>query len=184
MEIGVLLFRVDIISLFNKMIKGPEGLDPASSSFREWDDFVRHFFRSVVKRVQERPEFVVEMLFSKIPATLYYLEHGHDRELPTRTPRAPAELEVKPGIGKPDQIGVAVGVLVNQQKSDALRWLRDVLSKAAEERKAWEEMEEARKQVQASSIVDGEQPPPEEQAEAPKPPTICKCILYRCRKPC
>jgi replication fork protection complex subunit Tof1/Swi1 len=184
MEIGVLLFRVDIISLFNKMIKGPEGLDPASSSFREWDDFVRHFFRSVVKRVQERPEFVVEMLFSKIPATLYYLEHGHDRELPTRTPRAPAELEVKPGIEKPDQIGVAVGVLVNQQKSDALRWLRDVLSKAAEERKAWEEMEEARKQVQASSIVDGEQPPPEEQAEAPKPPTICKCILYRCRKPC
>lgn len=175
MEIGVLLYRVDILQLLNRMIKGPEGLDPESPSFKEWDEFVRHFFRAVVKRVQDRPELIVEMLFSKIPATIFYLEHGYDREQPTRIPRAPAELEVKPGIEKPEQIGVAVGVLVNQQKSDSLRWLRDVLSSASEERKAWEDMEEARKQAAAVSIADGE-PAPEEnvESESPKPPSICE----------
>ncbi|KAF2791486.1 drug resistance protein MdrA [Melanomma pulvis-pyrius CBS 109.77] len=173
MEIGVLLFRVDILQLFNQMIKGPEGLDPKSPSFKEWEEFIRHFFRTVVKRMQERSELVVEMLFSKIPATIFYLEHGYEREVATKAPRAPAELVVKPGMDKPEQVGVAVGVLVNQQKSDALRWVRDVLSSAAEERKAWEEMEEARKSTAVSTTTEGETViEGTEDSEAPKPPSI------------
>ncbi|KAF1959839.1 timeless-domain-containing protein [Byssothecium circinans] len=172
MDIAVLLYRVDVLQLFNKMIKGPEGLDPESPGFKEWEEFVRHFFRTVVKRVQDRPELFVEMLFSKVPATIFFLEHGYDREVPTRTPRAPAELEVKPGMEKPEQIGVAVGILVNQQKSDALHWVRDVLTSAVEERKAWEEMEEARKAAAAAENPDGEPAPEDPDAEAPKPPSI------------
>ncbi|KAF1978322.1 topoisomerase 1-associated factor 1 [Bimuria novae-zelandiae CBS 107.79] len=172
MELGVLLCRVDILQLFNKMIKGPEGLDQESPSFKEWEEFVRHFFRAVVKRVQERPELVVEMLFSKIPQTIFFLEHGYDRELPTRTPRAPAEVEVKPGMEKPEQIGVAVGVLVNQQKSDALHWVRDVLTSAVEERKAWEDMQVAQKEIAAAANPEGENAAENVETEAPKPPSI------------
>ncbi|RYN23319.1 Topoisomerase 1-associated factor 1 [Alternaria tenuissima] len=173
MELGVLLCRVDILQLFNKMMKGPGGLDPESPAYREWDDFIKHFFRQVVKRVQERPELVVEMLFSKIPATIFFLEHGFDKEVNTRAPRAPAELEVKPGMELPDQIGVAVGVLVNQSKSDHLRWVRDVLTSAAEERKAWEEAAEAQKAL----VTDAEERPEGEaaadsDAETSKPPSI------------
>lgn len=175
MELGVLLCRVDILQLFNKMMKGPGGLDPESPAYREWDDFIKHFFRQVVKRVQERPELVVEMLFSKIPATIFFLEHGFDKEVNTRAPRAPAELEVKPGMELPDQVGVAVGVLVNQSKSDHLRWVRDVLTSAAEERKAWEEAAEAQKAL----VTDAEERPEGEaaadsDAETSKPPSICK----------
>jgi replication fork protection complex subunit Tof1/Swi1 len=177
MELGVLLCRVDIIALFNKMMKGPGGLDPESPAYKEWDDFVKHFFRQVVKRVQERPELVVEMLFSKIPATIFFLEHGFDREIHTRAPRAPAELEVKPGMELPEQIGVAVGVLINQSKSDAIGWVRDVLMSAAEERKAWEDADEARKALAAAELPEGEAAAETSEAEAPKPPSICK---YQC----
>jgi replication fork protection complex subunit Tof1/Swi1 len=177
MELGVLLCRVDILQLFNKMMKGPGGLDSESPAYREWDDFVKHFFRQVVKRVQERPELVVEMLFSKIPATMFFLEHGFDREIHTKAPRAPAELEVKPGMELPEQIGVAVGVLVNQQKSDALHWVRDVLSSAAEERKAWEDADEARKTLAAAENPEGEAAVEDPEAETPKPPSIRKYSL-------
>jgi replication fork protection complex subunit Tof1/Swi1 len=184
MELGVLLCRVDILALFNKMMKGPGGLDPESPAYREWDDFVKHFFRQVVKKVQERPELVVEMLFDKIPATIFFLDHGYDREIHTRAPRAPAELEVKPGMERPDQIGVAVGVLVNQSKSDALRWVRDVLTSAAEERKAWEEAAEAQKAL----VKDVEERPEGEtaedtDAESSKPPSICGFNPVPMRKP-
>ena len=177
MELGVLLCRVDIIQLFNKMMKGPGGLDVESPAYKEWDDFVRHFFRQVVKRVQERPELVVEMLFSKIPQTLYFLEHGHDREVFTRAPRPPAELEVKPGMERPDQIGVAVGVLVNQQKSDALHWVRDVLTSATEERKAWENADQARKELAAIKVSESTVAAEDINAEAPTPPSIRKYSL-------
>ena len=159
MEVGVLLYRIDILNLFNRMIKGPEGLDPDSPSFKEWDEFVRHFFRAVVKKVQQRPELVVEMLFSKIPSSLFYLEHGYVREQPKRVPRAPAEVEVKPGMEMPEQIGVAVSILVNQQKSDALHWVRDFLTSAVEERKAWEDMHEAQKEIAAAATPNGETAP-------------------------
>ncbi|EOA82512.1 uncharacterized protein SETTUDRAFT_43464 [Exserohilum turcica Et28A] len=173
MELGVLLCRVDILHLFNKMIKGPGGLDPESPVYKEWDEFVRHFFKQVVKKVQERPELVVEMLFSKMPATLFFLEHGYDREVPVKTPRAPAELEVKPGMEPHEQVGVAVGVLVNQSKSDALRWVRDVLTSAAEERKAWEEAAEAQKILTADmERPEGEAEAESEEAETSKPPSI------------
>lgn len=179
MELGVLLCRVDILQLFTKMMKGPGGLDADSPAYKEWDDFVKHFFRQVVKKVQERPELVVEMLFSKIPATLFFLEHGYDREVTVRAPRAPAELEVKPGMELPEQIGVAVGVLVNQSKSDALRWVRDVLTSASEERKAWEDADEARKALAAAERPEGEDAPVEDEAESPKPPSIGKCSTCR-----
>lgn len=174
MGLGVLLCRVDILQLFNKIMKGPEGLDPESPAYKEWDDFVKHFSRQVVKRVQDRPELVVEMLFSKIPATIFFLEHGFDRELHTRAPRAPAELEVKPGMELPEQIGVAVGVLVNQSKSDALRWVRDVLTSAAEERKAWEDADEARKMLAATENPEGEAAAENSETETSKPPSIRK----------
>ncbi|KAH7400701.1 topoisomerase 1-associated factor 1 [Phaeosphaeria sp. MPI-PUGE-AT-0046c] len=172
MELGVLLCRVDILQLFTKMMKGPGGLDPEQPAYREWDDLVKHFFRQVVKNVQERPELVVEMLFSKIPATIFFLEHGYDREIVTRAPRAPAELEVKPGMEISEQIGVAVGILVNQSKMDAVQWVRDVLTSAAEERKAWEDADEARKAIAAAERPEGEDGSAEHEADSPKPPSI------------
>jgi replication fork protection complex subunit Tof1/Swi1 len=173
MELGILLCRVDILALFNRMMKGPGGLDPELPIYKEWDGFVQHFFRKVVKKVQERPELVVEMLFSKIPQTLFFLEHGHDRELPTRIPRAPAELEVKPGMEKPEQVGVAVGVLVNQQKSDALHWVRDTLISAVEEREAWEGADAARKELAATEAPESETVSEGLNTESPTPPSIC-----------
>lgn len=176
MELGVLLCRVDILQLFTKMMKGPGGLDPEQSAYREWDDLVKHLFRQVVKKVQERPELVVEMLFSKIPATIFFLEHGYDREIVTRAPRAPAELEVKQGMEIPEQIGVAVGILVNQSKMDALQWIRDVLTSAVEERKAWEDADEARKAIAATERPEGEDGTVEPEDDPPKPPSIGECL--------
>ena len=75
---------------------------------------------------------------------------------------------------KPEQIGVAVGILVNRQKSDALRWVRDILTSAAEERKAWEDADEARKQLAATVALEDEAAPETDSAEAPSPPSIRK----------
>ncbi|EON65369.1 hypothetical protein W97_04607 [Coniosporium apollinis CBS 100218] len=171
-DLAMILYRVDILHLFNKMIKGPEGLSTEMSIFQDWQELVRQLFRKVTKKVQERPELMVEMLFSKIPNTMFYLEHGYERELQTRTPRAPAELEVKPGMERKDQIGVAVSVLVNQNKSDALAWIKNILTSAVDERQAWEAEAEARKATSSALEPPNAPESPTEQAAAPNPPSI------------
>ncbi|KAK7524490.1 timeless protein-domain-containing protein [Phyllosticta citriasiana] len=167
-ELAILLYRVDIISLFNKMIKGPDGLPTDLPVFREWQEFVKQLFKKCVRKVQERPELIVEMLFSKIPSTMYYLEYGHEKEIATRAPRAPAELEVKGDLDKKGQIGVAVSLLINQNMMDHLAWVRRVLSSAAADREAWEKESEARK----TTASENGQETTQEDDEASKAPFI------------
>ncbi|KAI9758877.1 MAG: hypothetical protein M4579_002761 [Chaenotheca gracillima] len=167
MEMGVMLFRVDIIALFNKMIKGPEGLDPASTAFREWQELVQHIFRQLVKKMDQRPQMAIEMLFSKIQSTVYFLEHGFDQRVETKAPRIPAELEIKPGMEKMQQIGVGVSYLCEKGFEAMLKWVISVLTSAIDERKAWEDEAAAQKMVLESS--EHEVPAPDESSP---PPTI------------
>lgn len=145
------LYRVDIIALFQRLIKGPLGLRIDGVLYNEWTELVRRISRRLVKKMQERPALGVELLFSKIPSTLYYLEHGYDRELPAKKARHVADVEVKPGMERADQIGVAVSVLINQSKSFFLNSVKDFLLSAANERKAWEDADSARQALAGNS---------------------------------
>ncbi|KAI5240666.1 timeless-domain-containing protein [Aureobasidium subglaciale] len=143
MERTIFLYRVDILHLFNRMIKGPDSLSKDLPLFKEWEELVKQVFRRCLKNLEQRRELMVEMLFTKIPNTIFYLENGYDMEITKARPRPPAELVVKPGMSQEQQIAVAVSVLVNQGKLDALAWVKDVLNSAAEERRAWEDLHDA-----------------------------------------
>ncbi|KAH0565660.1 hypothetical protein GP486_000950 [Trichoglossum hirsutum] len=152
MEMGVMLFRVDIIALLVKMVRGPGGLDSENPAWKEWDELVRQLIKKLVKKMEKRPELVVEMLFSKINATAHFLEYGYTKQTANTKPRAPAELEVKPGIEKDEQIGVAVAALLDQNKNNALEWVKNTLSSACSERQSWEA------EAAARQVTDHEEP--------------------------
>lgn len=136
-EQSVLLYRLDIIALFHKMIKGPDGLDSAGPLFREWEELVRQLFKGLTKKLQRTPALAVELLFSKISSTVFFLENGYDKQAIQSKPRPPAVLQVKGALSKDEQIGVAVAVL-HDMKIDAVDWVLKVLASAASERQSWE----------------------------------------------
>lgn len=172
MERSILLFRVDILNLFNRMVKGPGGLIKESVTFRDWQELVKQLFRRCLKIVDQRRELMVEMLFTKIPSTLFYLENGYDMEVTKSKPRPPAELVVKPGMTDEENIGVTVSVLVNQGKLDALAWVKTVLLSSVEERKAWEDEQEARATIEKVSENPNEAPAPPSDENTLKAPSI------------
>ena len=159
-EMSVMLFRLDIIALFNKMIKGPEGLDPSNHMFKEWDELTRQLNRRMVKKIQQRPELAVEILFSKINSTVFYLEYGYEKQTITSKPRPPAELEVKGAMTRDEQIGVAVAVL-HETKLDAVDWVKHVLSSAINERRSWEAESSARAILDRTEVEHVEETAPE-----------------------
>ncbi|KAL8639924.1 MAG: hypothetical protein Q9228_003098 [Teloschistes exilis] len=164
-ELSVLLFRVDYFALFNRMIKGPEPLDRVSPMFSEWEELVKQLIRRMVKKLQERPELAVEMLFSKIPQTAFYLENGYEKQTIKSRPRAPAALEVRGGMARDEQIGVVVAVLGQDGiDRDAVEWMKKILSSAASERQSWEAEAAARRAEYDASTESSE-------AEA-RPPSI------------
>lgn len=143
-ELGSFLFRADILQLFHRIIKGPEGLDSASSNFKEMEMLVQQIFRRCIKWVERdnegegwREAAVVEMLFSKIPGTVFYLQNGFERIVERRSPRPPAELEMRRTVDEEKRVGVAVCILLEQGKQDAVEWIKAQLKNAVNERQAW-----------------------------------------------
>lgn len=164
---AVMLFRVDIIHLLYNMIKGPEPLDRASSQYKDWEELVRQILKRCIRKVQERPALIVEMLFSKNNEIAHYIETGKEREQKTATARPAAELEFRHTDEVDKQIGIVVAALLDRNEIDHVTWVKRVLKSAEEERRAWEEAESAIPSVEReASAVGGE----DGEASAPKEP--------------
>jgi replication fork protection complex subunit Tof1/Swi1 len=175
-EMSVMLFRVDIIQLFYSMIKGEEPLDSNGSTFKEWEELVKQILRKCIRKIEERPQLLVEMLFSKINATAHYLEFGYEKQTLSTTQAKPgAELEFRHIVERDQQIAIAVGVLLDKNLAHHIKWVKDQLSKGIDERKAWENTEKAIASIQPSETTE----PSGEDATAPKePPPVCKSLSY------
>ena len=158
LDLSSVLFRVDIIHLFQNMINGPDALDRESPCFGDWKELIRQLFKKLLKRLEERPELMVEMLFSKIPSTQFYLEHGHVREIVKSIPKPPAELEIKPAIATSDQISVVTEALISDAQFDLISWVKSELERAAVERESWEGLAAAREAEKNSAASPGDDP--------------------------
>ncbi|SMR47455.1 unnamed protein product [Zymoseptoria tritici ST99CH_1A5] len=162
-ELTVLLFRADILQLFHKMIKGPEGLDSGMEGFRDWEQMVQQVFRRCIKWMERDTEgtgwkeaSVVEMLFSKIPATVFYLQNGYEKVVEKRAPRPPAELQVKPSVPQDQRLAVAVSIMIENAKADDVEWVKKQVGNAADERQSWEDEDTARRAI--TSETDAVEP--------------------------
>ncbi|KAE8338913.1 topoisomerase 1-associated factor 1 [Aspergillus arachidicola] len=146
-EMSVLLFRVDILNLFYTMIKGPGAMDSSKPIFKEWEELVRQVIRRMIKKIDQRPALITELLFSKMNSTLFYLEYGHERPTLPSVRRAPAELEVNPSEAttQEDKINIVIGALVMDGQADLVAWVSNVLGTAAEERESWEAHDDAQR---------------------------------------
>ncbi|KAJ5632269.1 hypothetical protein N7490_008608 [Penicillium lividum] len=146
-EMSVLLFRLDIIKLFHRMIKGPGGIDSSEPVFKEWEELVRQLIRRLIKKIDQRPAMITELLFSKINSTVYYLEYGHEKQTISNTRRAPPDLVFTSKETKTtkDKLGIVAGALALDGRADLAKWVVDVLTSAASERESWEAQDEARR---------------------------------------
>src|SRR3569833_506157 len=153
-EMSVMLFRVDIIHLLYNMIKGPEPLDKSSPVFKEWEELVKQIIRRCVRKIEERPALIVELLFSKINSTVHYLEYGFEKQTMTTHPRAGAELEFKHILEHDRQIAVAVGVLLDKSQQDHIDWVKKQLAAAESERRAWEAAERAMASIEGVASAE------------------------------
>ena len=152
-DLSVVLFRLDILALFNRLIKGPGGLDPAGPLFKDWDELVKQLIRKFVKKLEQRPELATELLFSKINSTIFYLEYGYEKQTSSSKPRPPATLEVRGSMTIEEQIGVAVAVL-HHENIEQIDWVVRILASAASERQSWEAEEAARQELEPSVSLE------------------------------
>ena len=69
-----------------------------------------------------------------------------------KRPRAAAELEVRPGRSREDQIAVVVATLLDEQKSEALDTMKTIIADIISEMQAWDAAAEARRLVNEDHV--------------------------------
>ncbi|MBE3046644.1 hypothetical protein IMZ48_29765 [Candidatus Bathyarchaeota archaeon] len=154
---AVMLFRVDIIHLLHDMIKGPEPLSRSSRLYKDWEELSRQVLKRCVRKMQERPALVVEMLFSKNDDIAHYIETGAEKEQKKSKARPAVELEFKHTDELDKQVGIVVGALLDRNEIDHITWVKRVLRGAEEERMAWAEAQSAIPSVEGEpSAMEGE----------------------------
>ncbi|KAK2739274.1 Topoisomerase 1-associated factor 1 [Myotisia sp. PD_48] len=155
-ELGVLLYRLDIIALFYKMIKGPEPLPRPNPVYKEWEELVRQLIKRLTRKLEQRPELIIELLFSKINATVHYLEYGYEKQTVTVDSRPAAELEIKPSATGTlsENLLVVVSALVSSGRDELVKWVLQLLGNAIDDRKSWELAAEAQANGSTDEPVD------------------------------
>lgn len=83
----VLLFRLDIVEQFYRIMQDPDGIPYSHPARKEMDQFVKYYLRKLIKKLQARPEMFVELLFTKMNSSMHYLTHGYDKQVKARQPR-------------------------------------------------------------------------------------------------
>lgn len=155
-EMSVMLFRVDIVHLFYNMIKGPEPLDKTSSMYKEWEELAKQVLRKCFRKIEERPALLIELLFSKLQSTAFYLEYGYEKQtLSSKNPRPAAELEFKHTEDRQQQIAIVVGALLDKNGSDHIAWVKKTLSDAEQERRALAAADEAIPSIEPQGAEGG-----------------------------
>ncbi|RFU73743.1 replication fork protection complex subunit tof1 swi1 [Trichoderma arundinaceum] len=143
-EMSVMLFRVDIIHLLYNMIKGPEPLDKASALYKDWEELVKQILRKCFKKIEQRPELVIEMLFSKLQSTAFFLEYGYEKQTVSKKQVKPGpELVFKYTEERDRQIAIVVSALLDKNEEDHISWVKSVIIEAEIERRSWAAAEEA-----------------------------------------
>ncbi|KZL66510.1 topoisomerase 1-associated factor 1 (timeless protein) [Colletotrichum tofieldiae] len=171
-EMSVMLFRVDIVHLFYNMIKGPEPLDKSSSMYKEWEELSKQILRKCMRKIEQRPELVIELLFSKINSTAFYLEYGYEKQtISTSHARPAAELEFKYTEERDRQIAIVVGALLDKNQADHIAWVKSMLESVESERRAWAAANEVIPSVERTETT-AEGAPTDETANLPPPFTI------------
>ena len=175
LHMSVMLFRVDIIHLFYNMIKGPQPLDKNCAMFKEWEELAKQTIRKCVRKIEERPALITELLFSKINSTAHYLEYGYEKQTISANPRPAAELEFRHVVDHEQQVAIAVGTLLDKSQADHIVWLKAQLAAAEGERRGWESAEKA---MPSTEGLEGEAAGvSSEQTAANNAPTISKLHL-------
>lgn len=168
-EMAVMLFRVDLIRLLYNMVKGTEALDKSSPMFKDWEELVKQILRKCVKKIEERPETLVEMLFSKGSSTAFFLEYGFEKQTTTKAQVKPAtELVFKNTEDRDRQVAIVIGAMIDKQQTDHIEWMKKTVADAESERRAWAAANVALDDPLVEDEDNGDA------AEAKKSPLICK----------
>ena len=172
LEMSVMLFRVDIIHLLYNMVKGPESLDKTSAVFKDWEELVKQILRKCTKKIDERPELIVEMLFSKLQSTAHFLEFGYEKQTVTKAQAKPgAELEFKHTEERDQEIAIVVGAMLDKNQADHISWIKKMVGDAELERRSWEDADRAR-ELEKDPFADDEDDTSAKERKIP--PAFCE----------
>ncbi|KAF9516043.1 hypothetical protein BS47DRAFT_1443938 [Hydnum rufescens UP504] len=123
-----LYFKVTTLDMFHSIILEQKIL-PRDPPYKDLIQLINYILRKFFKTVEEQPILVVEAFFPKNRGQ-WKQYSGYEPEIKETTKKAPkgkkplADVEIKKGWSKEEELGIAVACLVDEGKMDLVDWVR------------------------------------------------------------
>ncbi|WAQ85700.1 hypothetical protein PtA15_6A328 [Puccinia triticina] len=139
-----LFFRVSVLDTFHTMIEEKSSM-PKHPVYTDLFRFIDYILKQFFKSVAESPFLIVEALCDHGMRDWHRAFDSSSDDSDTmpskaktgrKVPKLPAEIEAKPGLSWSQRLGVAVGLLVDKNKSDLVNKVQDILRTASASRTA------------------------------------------------
>ncbi|KAK9448610.1 timeless protein-domain-containing protein [Limtongia smithiae] len=75
-----LLYRIDFMDMLYKSLDPRTGIQPYKPARKEVENFMRHYMRRLERMLEQRPALYIELLFTKMGDTMFFMKHGYDDE--------------------------------------------------------------------------------------------------------
>ncbi|KAK9322088.1 timeless protein-domain-containing protein [Lipomyces orientalis] len=95
-----LLYRLDFMLVLHRLLDPRKGISLAKSARKDVELFMKHYVRRLAKALLDRPVLYVELLFTKMPDTLFFIKYGYDEE---KKPKRKRETKTKSDMDKTNQ---------------------------------------------------------------------------------
>ncbi|KAJ8102866.1 timeless protein-domain-containing protein [Lipomyces tetrasporus] len=95
-----LLYRLDFMLVLHRLLDPRKGISLAKTARKDVELFMKHYVRRLAKALLERPVLYVELLFTKMPDTLFFIKHGYDEE---KQPKRKREYKTKTDVDNTNQ---------------------------------------------------------------------------------
>ncbi|ANB11703.1 Tof1p [Sugiyamaella lignohabitans] len=125
-EAHALFFSLDFMKLLQDMTSSStSGLSHDTIARKEVEKFLSYYMAKFEEAVERTPSLYVELLFSKMPDTWYYFDHGYDKPKDSKVSRTAAVWVFKSsfGLDAERKVAIVVAALLDEEKSNLIEWL-------------------------------------------------------------
>ncbi|ORX69320.1 timeless-domain-containing protein [Anaeromyces robustus] len=133
-----MFYKLSVLELFNRILSHKEIL-PNSQAFKELYEFINYIVNSFFIYLEKDPMLSISILFQKSKKDCLEIKYGSEYYETTKKQAekkfdSDDEIEVKANLSWNEKLSVAVSLLKENKKEEYLKWIKDILNKAASTR--------------------------------------------------
>uniref|UniRef100_A0A060TAB9 Topoisomerase 1-associated factor 1 n=1 Tax=Blastobotrys adeninivorans TaxID=409370 RepID=A0A060TAB9_BLAAD len=124
-SVHAFLFSLDFMQLLRTIVSSKDGLPREHAARKPVEEFLRYYMKKLTESLKVAPSLYVELLFQKMPDTVFYLDHGYEQEKPDKKSRVAVWEFKDDSLPMEQKFAITIATLLDEDKMSLVEWVTE-----------------------------------------------------------